>query len=590
MTNRFDEAKKIKITDLCAMYGFRTMPAGNDGVKLICPHPGHNDTDPSCNINPKKNLFRCPGCDWKGSAIDFVMGVQGVDNKTAVDILLGDQKSMTPLKPHTKERRKVVKYKPEPKWQSGEWAYTDSSGEKIYAATRFDYPNGKKDFRVGEYVDGKLTFSLPPEVERVPLYLHKFKDHTEIWIVEGEKCADALNDIGIFATTFAGGSKAWREDGGKFFRGKRLVLVPDNDKTGRQFMWQIAKDAESCSKTTRMLDLGTIRNKKGYDVANKIEDLLAEEMSDQEIKERLILEKEATCYLCDGEEVLSLDYKQAQAEYDLALTRPGFDLSGFFPEFKGKVRHIIEGDCICITGITGGGKTALANSLAVWLGVFNRPVLNFSVELSLPVSHERFVSIASGTSAEDVEKLSRAGTPVDIGTALDHIYTIPLTGLTMDMVKDQYMKFVKLHDEFPEWIFIDYLQLMKSDGSRYERFSDLAEDLRVLPKELATRVIFLSQESRPDKKAKTNAPTLHSGKESGSIENSVSLFLSVRDHETYPTIKVVHVIKNTRGTAGFTCQMAWDGPCTKFSPPGEELIPDEPDEEDEEMGPDNPVF
>jgi hypothetical protein len=493
------------------------------------------------------------------------MGIHGVTKEEAVCILLGEQPHKDPLKPVTKPNPKAKKYKPCAEHKTKQWTYRDKNGKKLYAAIRYDYPDGKKEFRLGAYNGDQLTMKLDQSVERVPLNLDKFASHSEIWLVEGEKCADALNQLGIFATTFAGGSKAWRDGSGRFFEGKNIVLCPDNDDTGRDYMWQVAKDSEEYARRVRMLDIGTIRDPKGFDIADKIDEMMADGLEDDQITDALLLEKEATLYICEGKYVRSLDYKQSQAQYDLSLTKPGYDLSGFFPDFEGKVRPIIIGDCICITGITGGGKTALADSLAIWLGP--SPILKFSVELSVPVSHERALSISSNTPADQIEQLSRDGNQPDMESTIGHIYTVPITGLTVKMLKGEVMKFIKLYDVFPEWIFIDYLQLMKSDGSRYERFSDLAEDLRVLPKELATRVVFLSQESRPDKKATSNGPTLHSAKESGSIENSVSLLLSVRDHEIFENQKVVHVIKNTRGTAGFSCIMDWDGPCTRFSPP-----------------------
>jgi len=74
-----------------------------------------------------------------------------------------------------------------------------------------------------------------------PLYrLPEIRGATTVVLVEGEKCADALAAVGIEATSAMGGAKALLE---KIdftpLAGKRVILWPDNDQAGHDFMKRV---------------------------------------------------------------------------------------------------------------------------------------------------------------------------------------------------------------------------------------------------------------------------------------------------------------------------------------------------------------
>ena len=60
-------------------------------VGLIGLCPFHNDTSPSLVITPDKNLWNCLGaCGEGGSVVQFVMKVEGVSLRHAVELLSGN--------------------------------------------------------------------------------------------------------------------------------------------------------------------------------------------------------------------------------------------------------------------------------------------------------------------------------------------------------------------------------------------------------------------------------------------------------------------------------------------------------------------
>lgn len=565
MSDKISSAKEKRIEDLARKYGIQAKRAGANEVKIVCPHPNHNDTDASCYINTQKNVFQCHGCGWAGSAIDFVMGIECVPIQKAIDILNGESESLGAVKPPSRSKAKEKKYRKESQYQSGRWDYCDANGNKVYASIRYDFPDGTKEFDLKHFVDGKLEFGLPSEIERVPLHLDQFPDHQEVWFVEGEKCSDILNSLGIFATNIAGGSNAKLDGIARHFKGMDVVLLPDNDKGGREFMNAFAHDLWEVANSTRILDVGTPRNEKGYDIHDKIKDFEKEGMTKAQIVERITIMKDASLYLVDGEPAQILDYRQREAEYRLMLTLDGFDLGDFIPALKGVLRPFIPGDCLLIAGDTGSGKTSMLTGIASWAAPMT--ILNFNIELSTGVYYEREASTASEIPAHKIEELYREGSQVNVGNSLSHIYTVPLSRVTPDTIRDQFWKFVKLTGLWPEWVFVDYVQLLKGMGSRYERTTDNAEEIRILAKELYTRFAFTSQKARPtDKKAKQEdvKPTLHGAKDSGALENSASVYMDLRPHPVHPDVKKGVILKNTRGPAGVEFDIGWIGACTKF--------------------------
>lgn len=76
----------------------------------------------------------------------------------------------------------------------------------------------------------------------VPYRYAELIDIKKVYIVEGEKCADALWDLGIPATTFNGGCKGFKpeRDAGNFGPDVTLILCPDRDQPGVAYMQQIA--------------------------------------------------------------------------------------------------------------------------------------------------------------------------------------------------------------------------------------------------------------------------------------------------------------------------------------------------------------
>jgi hypothetical protein len=120
---------------------------------------------------------------------------------------------------------------------TAKWDYLDAQGSLIACVYRYE-PMGEDGIRRKEYRpwDAKRCKTTSPEPR--PLYNQPGMLVADtVVLVEGEKCAQALIDVGICATTAMHGANApvpktdWSP-----LKGKKVILWPDNDEAGAAYM------------------------------------------------------------------------------------------------------------------------------------------------------------------------------------------------------------------------------------------------------------------------------------------------------------------------------------------------------------------
>jgi hypothetical protein len=98
---------------------------------------------------------------------------------------------------------------------------------------------------------------------RLPELLAAAEAGGTVWVVEGEKDADRLVQLGLVATTNAGGAGwSWPEDWAEHFRGcERVYVVPDNDPKGREAAQHRAGVIAQAVHDVRIVDLPGVSEK-----------------------------------------------------------------------------------------------------------------------------------------------------------------------------------------------------------------------------------------------------------------------------------------------------------------------------------------
>lgn len=115
---------------------------------------------------------------------------------------------------------------------TAKWDYFSVDGKLLACVYRYDMSEGK-EYR--PWNPATRNHSMPSP--RPLFHLPQISQADTVVLVEGEKCAESLQGIGIVATTAMGGAKApldktdWSP-----LKGKMVVLWPDHDEAGRQYM------------------------------------------------------------------------------------------------------------------------------------------------------------------------------------------------------------------------------------------------------------------------------------------------------------------------------------------------------------------
>jgi len=244
-----------------------------DGWFACCP--SHGDETPSLDIDVGQNggiLLQCRSAKCTVDQIVESMGLKKRDlfpRKNEMPYAAGSDSSRTgkrrTVNTRAANRARKQDAKPIVQKETGLWEYVDEVGETIYATVRLEPGrNGKpKDYRQKRAIGWGLRETRSDGSERltvthweknldgVTIVPYRFKsllDAAEtgstapLFIVEGEKCVDALVSLGLDATTNPMGAEKFgmikEPQLKRAFTGRRVVILPDNDIPG----WNHSED------------------------------------------------------------------------------------------------------------------------------------------------------------------------------------------------------------------------------------------------------------------------------------------------------------------------------------------------------------
>ena len=214
-----------------------------------CPVAGHGrgngDKNPSLSIKEDngKLLFHCHGgCD-QGSVFDAVRERNLLPSiqrqEYSLQLIKGELMTMPQLEQ--------------------EWEYKDEQGETLFVKRRFKTNTEKGKTYSLHKVDaagnrkGSMTGArIVPY--RLPELINAREAGRAIYLVEGEKAADALVSIGAIATTSHAGAGHWPSDITQYFAGAVVIVVPDCDQPGWKYARRVVEALLPVAKAVRVLD------------------------------------------------------------------------------------------------------------------------------------------------------------------------------------------------------------------------------------------------------------------------------------------------------------------------------------------------
>ena len=208
------------------------------GWQACCP--AHEDTTPSLSITQTtdKVLLHChAGCTYK--AILAALRLQ------PADLFLRDT---TPG-----SHKRIVKV----------YDYIDVYGHVVHQTIRYD-PKGFKQRRPDPANANTYIWSLKgiqPVLYHLPELLGARQRGEIVYIVEGEKDADALQALGCVSTCNAMGAEKWRTSYSDTLQGASCIILPDNDDAGWKHAELVAHSLHGKAAEIKILTLPDLPDK-----------------------------------------------------------------------------------------------------------------------------------------------------------------------------------------------------------------------------------------------------------------------------------------------------------------------------------------
>lgn len=147
--------------------------------------------------------------------------------------------------------------------------YTDAEGRPTYWRIRAKHPDTSEKWIRPMKLNGQGYELGEPKFDTgKPLYaLHRIASNPDavVWIVEGEQKADALNKLGLVATTSGGASSAEAADW-EPLRGRTGRIWPDNDEPGKGYAGAVASILLGMGCTVSCIDVDKLGLGIGEDV------------------------------------------------------------------------------------------------------------------------------------------------------------------------------------------------------------------------------------------------------------------------------------------------------------------------------------
>jgi len=207
--------------------------------------PAHEDRRASlsiCEGNDGRALIHChAGCT--PDAICAAVGLSLADLMPEASTLLKAFKLTKNGRPPT-----VAQYD-----------YRDESGEVLFQAVRYE----PKDFRQRRPKPGGGWDWSVKGVRVVPYRLPELlaEPTRPVVVAEGEKDCDNLARIGVLATCNACGAGKWTAEHSEYLRGRRVIVLPDNDEAGRNHAQQVAQSLQGIAESVRIVELPGLPDK-----------------------------------------------------------------------------------------------------------------------------------------------------------------------------------------------------------------------------------------------------------------------------------------------------------------------------------------
>jgi len=342
--------------------------------------------------------------------------------------------------------------------------YIDESGELLFQKLRYIDADGKKTFRQRK-PDGQggWVYALgdtPKILYNLPAVKQGVAGGYPIWVVEGEKDADTLIEIGIIATTMPGGAGKWLDIHTEALAGAEVEIIADNDEPGIAHAKLVLSELTKAGCTANIWVAP-----KGKDVTEylamggSLDDFLALEMdkptpspavepvavpptsdafSQARTKlEALLVRTDLTPQqvLVKAQDIALLASRDKPVDFGRLVDWDSFINESTDDSYDWVIEDILErGERVIVVAAEGVGKTMLARQVAILSGCGINPF-----------TYQKMKQIRTLTvDLENPERIIRRTASSILNTALDRGYTTKPTAQLL--VKPSGLDLMKAED------------------------------------------------------------------------------------------------------------------------------------------------
>lgn len=404
------------------------------------------------------------------------------------------------------------------------WKYFNAAGEPVGVVARWDRSTGSKEIRpVSRAAGGWIIGAMP---ER-PLYcLPEIKPAQAVFVVEGEKAADAIRSLDLVATTSSGGSAAATKTDWAPLAGKTIVVWPDNDQPGEKYL---ATVVGLLSKLSPRPVVSVIRPEGMADKADAADWLAAGGTREQ--LEKLVASAEPVKF-----ETASANHDRRPKQITLHDAA-----QNYIDRLKAGKTSLVEfgigeldyaigggfefGEMIIAAARPSHGKSAFAMQAAHHWTAQGIPTLIVSEEMSALALGKRALQFASNVPQEhwshSTSELERDLSSFTKGRAAC-IISEPC--VTPAAVMESIERNIDQHGI--RAVAIDYAQLLRGEGrSRYEQVSFVSNRLREAASRYNVLLLTLAQLNREVEKRAKFIPSVSDIRDAGTLEQDADVIL-----------------------------------------------------------------
>lgn len=231
----------------------------------------------------------------------------------------------------------------------GRWAYHRADGTEALWVLRFDLPGGEKSYRPMHPYKGRVRIGDPSG--QLPLYrlLDLANDSGPVYVVEGEKAADAARNIGLLATTSAHGAGSAEKSDWSPLAGRDVIILPDQDEAGRKYAQLVGKHLLGLDPPARVRSVELPGLNEGEDIVEFIK--ARDSVQSQSIR-REVEALVQTSPVMDSQEIIGGPVLTCFADVE---SRP---VTWLWKD------RIALGRIVLLSGLPGEGKTFLLTDIS----------------------------------------------------------------------------------------------------------------------------------------------------------------------------------------------------------------------------------